>query len=623
MRFQRAKSHLAYKFDNIMSKGIASLIGLLAVASLVFIALISAVVVIFELYPPGNSLGFAEVFWGALLRTLDPGTMGQDSGLGFRGAMLAVTLSGIILVASLIGVISTAFNSKVEQLRKGRSRVIETEHTVILGWNSKVFHILHEICIANESRKSPAIVILADRDKVGMEDEIHSRLKNVGKTRIVVRSGDPMSLIDLELTSHRDARSVVILAQDDRENSDSITIKTALALVNSPKRKSGKYHIVGEIIDPANLEAANLVGGDEAHWVLGQELISRLIVQTSRQSGLSSVFTELLDFEDSEFYLLNAPELVGCSYGELVLRFSQGCLLGVISGDEVQLNPAIERIYQNGELLLLVALDDSQISIAPTAEVDSTAILSSKRPSRAPEKTLVLGTSPTLESILREMSAYVAASSQVVIVDDHVQLEVENFENMSVVAVQADPTSRKTLEDLDVAGFDHIVVLADRARFGIQHSDARTLMSLLHLRELAKKAGASLNIVSEMLDDHNRELAESTDADDFIVSDKLVSLMLAQLEENAELAHVFSALLSSEGSEVRLHPVEWYVRLGVPVDFNTLVAAAIGQGDSAIGLNLPNAKEHSGAHYGVRLNPSRTEKLVFQEGDKVVVLTNE
>lgn len=616
-------SKVAYKFDNVMSRGIVSLIGLLAAASLLFIALVSAVVVMFQLYPPGNPLGFAEVFWGSLLRTLDPGTMGQDSGPGFRAAMLAVTLSGIILVASLIGVISTAFNSKIEQLRKGRSRVIESDHTVILGWNSKIFPILHEICIANESRKNPAIVILADRDKVEMEDEIHSRLKHHGKTRIVIRSGDPMSLIDLELSNHREARSILIMAQDDKDTSDSMTIKTALALVNSPTRKDGPYHVVGEISDPANLEAAKLVGGAEAHWVLGQELISRLIVQTSRQSGLSSVFTELLDFEDSELYLINKPELVGETYGDLMLRFEDGCLLGIIAGENVELNPSPTRVYQAGEELILVATDDSAIKVGPTATVDMSAIIQGARPSRAPERTLILGFNPTLNAILNEMSAYVASGSKVVIVDDLAAVSVPSFENMEVEFIAADPTSRKTLDGLDVASFDHIVVLADRERFGIQHSDARTLMSLLHLRELAKRSGGSLNIVSEMLDDHNRELAESTDADDFIVSDKLVSLMLAQLEENAELAHVFSKLLSSEGSEVRLHPIEWYVKLGVEVDFNTVVAAALAQGDSAIGLSLPNTKNYFGHRYGVRLNPIRTEKVAFAPGDKVVVLTNE
>ena len=271
----------------------------------------------------------------------------------------------------------------------------------------------------------------------------------------------------------------------------------------------------------------------------------------------------------------------------------------------------------------MVARDDSEIATCDLVDVNDEAILATKRPKRASERTLILGYSPTLEAILSEMAEYVAKGSEVVIVDDLPQPALETFDHMKTTFVEADPTSRKTLERLDVAKFNHIVVLADRERFGIQHSDARTLMALLHLRELAKRTGASLNIVSEMLDDHNRELAESTDADDFIVSDKLVSLMLAQLEENAELAHVFSALLSSEGSEVRLHPVEWYVKLGVPVDFNTVIAAAASQGDSAIGLSLPNSKTLLGHQYGVRLNPDRKQQVVFSSGDKVVVLTNE
>jgi ion channel POLLUX/CASTOR len=149
------------------------------------------------------------------------------------------------------------------------------------------------------------------------------------------------------------------------------------------------------------------------------------------------------------------------------------------------------------------------------------------------------------------------------------------------------------------------------------------LLTLLHLRELARKSGKPLNIVSEMLDDHNRELAESTDADDFIVSDKLVSLMLAQLAETAELSHVFASLLSSEGSEVRLHPIEWYVKLGVPVDFNSVIAAAREHGDTAIGIRKAGELIGKANTDEVLLNPIRDEKTVFKAGDKLVILTND
>lgn len=93
MRGLKFKFH--YWFDNLMSKGLIALIGLLTLASIIFVSVVSLVVVAFKLFPPGRNLSFLEVMWGGLLRTLDPGTMGQDDGIGFRFAMLVVTLSGV------------------------------------------------------------------------------------------------------------------------------------------------------------------------------------------------------------------------------------------------------------------------------------------------------------------------------------------------------------------------------------------------------------------------------------------------------------------------------------------------------------------------------------------------
>jgi Trk K+ transport system NAD-binding subunit len=616
------KSKFLYRFDNLMARGLVALIGLLALASLVFVGVVSTLVVSFKLFPPGRELSFLEVFWGGLLRTLDPGTMGQDDGPGYRFAMLVITLSGVILVASLIGVISTAFNAKVEQLRKGRSHVLESDHTVILGWNSKIFHIIHEICVANESRSKAAIVILADRDKVEMEDAIRARVRNTGKTKIIVRSGDPMSALDLGITNHAEARSLLILSEDS-EHADSTSIKICMALLNGQVDVPDVTRIIGEIKDPVNLEAANLVGGRSAHWVLGQELISRLIVQTSRQSGLSSVFTELLDFEDSEMYLFEDQASIGKTYGELLLSISDGCLIGFESGHEVYLNPSPETVFAPGDKLIVVARDDSHVKFGLRPEIDGGAATEVVRPSRAPEQILILGTNASIPAILEEMSNYVAPDSRVVIVDQIDATEISAFENMSIEYVVGDGTKRSVLEHLSIARFDHIVLLADKDRFGVQQADARTLLTLLHLRELSRKSGKALNIVSEMLDDHNRELAETTDADDFIVSDKLVSLMLAQLAETAELSHVFAALLSSQGSEVRLHPVEWYVKLGVPVDFNSVIAAARGHGDTAIGYRKPGNLIGKSNTDEVLLNPDRATKTVYAAGDKLVVLTND
>jgi voltage-gated potassium channel Kch len=50
-----------------------------------------------------------------------------------------------------------------------------------------------------------------------------------------------------------------------------------------------------------------------------------------------------------------------------------------------------------------------------------------------------------------------------------------------------------------------------------------------------------------MLDTRNREPGVVAKADDFVVSDDLISLMLSQLRENRELKKVYETLFQSEG----------------------------------------------------------------------------
>lgn len=603
-----------------MSKGLISLIGLLGLASLIFISIIALVVVIFGLFPEEKELDYPEAFWASLLRTLDPGTMGQDSGLGFRFAMLIVTLGGIILVASLISIISNAFNNRIDDLRKGRSRVLESDHTVILGWNSKVVPIVHELCIANASRKSTAIVILSERDKVETEDELHHKVKHHTTTKLIVRSGDPMSLFDLDISNPKTARSIIILAPDDVEDPDTVVIRTALALINNPNRKKGKYHIVGEIKDPSNLEAAKLVGGDEADWVMSKDLISRITVQTSRQSGLSVVFTELLDFEGDEIYFTNQPSLVGKTYFDAQLSFKTSSVIGIVNSREVLLNPEHQRVITVDDQLIVIAEDDSSVELAPVGTPNPELVNNSPGIKPQPEKTLVLGYNPSLYLILPELNSYVPKGSIVTVVSQYPVEEVSGFENISVTFQKGDTSSRSQLQALNLTQYDHIIVLAYSETLSPQRADAKTLITLLHLRDIAKKQGTSLNIVSEMMDDKNRQLAEVTDADDFIVSDKLVSLMLSQLSENSRLSEVFDSLFSNVGSEICLRPAEMYVSLGVPVDFYTILLSAKERGETAFGYRIHRNAHIGELSYGVAVNPDKTQLVTFEEGDTIIVL---
>jgi len=614
-----------YWFDNWMSKGTIALMALLGVATVVLVLVVGAItwVVVGLLPDKYNSFGEDytpwDIFWGGLMRTLDPGTMGGDQGWVFRILMLIITIGGLIIVASLIGIISGAFDSKVEELRKGRSKVLEKDHTLILGWSTKVFPIISELVIANQSRGKSFIVVLADKDKVEMEDEIRAQVGDTGKTKIICRPGDPMDLTELEVSNPQNARSIILIAPEGSPDPDLDVIKTALALTNNPHRRPDKFHIVGEIQDPANLEAARLVGRGEAHWVLGSQLIGRITVQSCRQSGLSVVYSELLDFDGDEIYFTEQPALYGKTYFDTQLAFVNSAVMGFVKAGSVQLNPSADAIYEAGDQLIVIAEDDSTIALATPGVANASAVSTGTSTKPHPESTLVLGYNPGLTGMLVELDEYVTPGSSVTVLADVEKPEFPKTSNLAIDFRRGDATSRTLLDSLKVENYDHIIVLAYK-NLDAQRADSKTLITLLQLRAIEELTGVDLNIVSEMLDDRNRELAEVTNADDFIVSDKLISLMLSQVSENRQLTQVFDDLFASEGSEVYLNDVDLYVAPGESVTFYTVLEAARRRGETAIGFRIVADARDGAKGYGVKVNPLKSQSRSFAPGDKIIVL---
>ena len=356
--------------------------------------------------------------------------------------------------------------------------------------------------------------------------------------------------------------------------------------------------------------------------MLAGDLISRVTVQTSRQSGLSVVYTELLDFDGDEIYFTEQPSLVGKSYFDAQLAFAESAVFGILKGEQVHINPTAETTIDAGDQLIVIAEDDSTIRIAGSGTVVNADISNFVAPAAAPEQTLILGYNDGIHTMLHELNDYVAPGSSAMVVADVDEPEFEKFDNLTVNFVSGDTTSRAVLGKVPVVDFAHIIVLAYKD-LETQRADAKTLITLLHLREIADEAGLDPNVVSEMLDDRNRELAEVTKADDFIVSDQLISLMLSQMSENQKLNDVFSTLFSSEGSEIYLRPAELYITPGSDVDFYTVLEAARRRGETAIGYRIAEHERSSAEQFGVRVNPRKATRLAFAPGDKIVVLAEE
>jgi len=625
------KEKLRYNFDNTLSNGPIAIISWLALVTFLLVILAGLILFITGLSadPELNEpLGLVEGIWQSLMRVLDAGTVTGDEGWAFRLFMLLITIAGLFIFSSLIGSISSGIDESISNLRKGKSKVIETNHTLILGYSSMIYSVISESCLANESQKKAVIVILADLDKVEIEDDIRSRIQDTKTSKIIVRSGNPLNFQDLQMVNYNEAKAIILLSPENEENPDNQVIKSVLSITGNKNRKKIPYHIVAEIKDNENKQVANLVGGKEVSYVFSSDLISKLTAQTCRQSGLSIIYSELLQFEGDEIYFYSDRGLIGLTFKQCLYSFENSCVMGVFTGDrKVLLNPDMNYIIKKEDQLIIIAQDDSKINrLLIPKEILPVNFIPAPKKEKELETTLILGWNDKGKKIIEELDHYVVKGSSVSIlgeiddIKDSLTLLSEELQNITLYFQHGNINDRNTLDELRIDSFNHIIVLSYMNKGSIQISDAITLICLVHLRDISEKAGKDFSVVSEMLDVQNRELAEVAKADDFIVSDNLLSLLMTQIAENKDLEMVYENLFSDEGAEIYLNPVEEYLDLSKPVDFYQVIESASNLGHTAIGFRSLQPEIVNNGKFGIVLNPIKSNQIKFEQGDFLIVL---
>ena len=221
------RTRARYRFDNALARGPMIVITYLGLLTLAIIVLAGLIAVGLGLTYVDSSNSALESMYQSLLRMLDPGTFSGDSDWSLRALALVVTLIGIILGGSLIGLIANGVDQRVESLQRGRGRIVESGHSLVLGWSPRVPQIIAELALANESRRRAAVVVLTTTDRNEVETAIRQQVVDLRSTRVIIRNGDPSLPSDLERVCAPEARSIVAVRGDD---GDAGVVKAVLAV---------------------------------------------------------------------------------------------------------------------------------------------------------------------------------------------------------------------------------------------------------------------------------------------------------------------------------------------------------------------------------------------------------
>ena len=620
------RDRLRYRFDATLSRGTIGVIAWLGAITVVVVLIGGIAVWLLGIRTDGEKpTGFIEGLWTNLVIQLG-NPEGSEADWTWRLIALVVALAGIFVLSTLIGIISSGISSRLDELRKGRTLVVEQGHTLILGWSPKLHQILAELEVANANQRNPCVVVLADRDKVAMEDEVRARAGDGRRTRVICRSGSTSNAADLALVRPEHAKSILVLL--DEASGDPGAVKTVLALLSIDPELE-RLRVTAEFDSQTSATAIDRATQGRMGIVVSSDVIARVTAQVCRQSGLSVVFQELLDFDGDEIYFQDEPGLLGAAFGDALTAYEHSAVIGVRdAGGVVTLSPSLDRVFGEGDQVIAISADDDTVRLAgPVARVTTAGVTPEPAIMPVQEQTLLIGWNSLGSTILGELDRYVSPGSRVRLLVDPTQLaepvELPAFGNTAVDVIEMDTVDGAQLEaQINRERYDQVIILCYRTG-DTAIDDARALLTLLQIRQATQQEGpnASVRLITELLDVRDVELARVANPDVFVVSERLTSLMLAQLSENNQLRGVFADLFAAEGVELVLVPAERYGLTGSEMGFGDVVAAARERGHVAVGVRIVSAAVEGGlAGGGVLFNPPKARRFAFGEGDQVLVL---
>ncbi|MBI5646875.1 MAG: hypothetical protein HY962_08070 [Ignavibacteriae bacterium] len=550
-----------------------------------------------------------------------------------------LTLVNYLVFAGVIGLVGSRIAARLESIRRGTSRVIESDHVVLLGWSEKIFPIVSEL-VQGFGHERTVFVLLAQRPVDEMEAELRSAFgKPRASLRWVLRTGAPTDPDALDRLSIETARVIIVLRPDDPDiDADTQAIKSAITVVHALRAdRRGSAHapvVIAEIERPEFHRIIRAIDSTvQVKIVQPSDYVAKILLQTARDRRMIEVYNELLGHDGHELYVHRFPELDGEPWARIITAFPEAIPVGYIHDGRTCLLASAEqgsRRLPDGSRIILLAENARTEPVLPEeaeAGIITVAAPVTAHESETPVKSrfLILGYDPKLRRILTELHGYARSTgrtAQVLVAsttapDDSTALPLEGeYDMLRVEVLHHDYLLPGVLENLHPESYDAVIVLGEHMpHANFDELDTRVIMTLLLLQSMrdTRVTGCG-HLVAEIRNPANRRLAEAAGcARDVVITNELISKMIAQISREPALDDILRDLLDESGAEVYCKPAAWYV-VGTHATFRDVMYAAAARGEVAIGLQAHDPQAL------IRLNPPKDEPVDTAPGSRVCVI---
>ena len=608
-----SKKVISYYFDNALSKSsnfvlyvvlISFLLGLLMFFLKDFLSL-------------NSEDGFLDNWWVNVSEILE---LGQGDSWPDRLIEFIFWFMSIAITGTVIGFLSSKINAFFNKISRGKSFIIGGDHILIIGWSNNLFAILKELDIANESERGQKVVIFADIPNTKMQDDLSLITSKLKSLKILTRSGDPSNPSEIEIPNPNEAKSILIL--NNEEKKDPYVVTTTLSVCSVLTNKN--IPIISSIKERYYYDSLKNIVDFNIIPVMPENIISNVAAQSLRQRGLGLVVLDFLDFDGDEIYFKHVPELAGSTFLEAILSFEDSSVIGIFSNNcDVNLAVANDYKISENDELIFIAADDSAIHYSKNAAEfgQSSADFNLSDSSNA-KRILFLGWSSLGVKILDSISGFLddKSSVDIVFIDDYCSSSIVNAQyafEINFLPVTPDFDLEGKLKDKN---YDDVMIIGYSDKLSINEADSFTLLKSLELDSIMRKNKFDCRVLTHILNSSKSKLTEITHSKEIIISDNLSALLMAQLSENYHLYRVFEKLFSSEDSSINIFPIDFYVELDKEITYKQVVLSAAVKNHNAVGL-LFKSIDSADDHEGLEVNPKKSMTFTPSKGDSLIVIS--
>lgn len=192
------KERFLYWFDSHLAKGTISMIRMLTVSILVIILIISLFSYFLNFHEENN---FFYALWDSFASTINAWVLySSDGSPGYIILMAVSAIVGILFTSLLIGILNSAIEKKLNEIQYGNSKIIEENHTVIIGFNPGSYQLINQLCLSSGEQKN-CIVVAGDTEKDVMHQLIGDNINIPKNVKIKCRNINIFDPNDLKCCS--------------------------------------------------------------------------------------------------------------------------------------------------------------------------------------------------------------------------------------------------------------------------------------------------------------------------------------------------------------------------------------------------------------------------------------